>query len=192
MSTAKSKSKTPEQVEARRARRQAARDAKAVRHTRLNDWLNERRIALAKWQRDRKVEADKLPRGKDRVPAGLTKGNPLQRRAKRSRKKVPAPVVGELGSITIQHPNGKTTTKTANYATRRAMGQRGHHGQPRRREIAARAYDLMTDAERKALDKERRAAQRGGKPMTRSQLTFRAYQLMEPRVLKDRGAAIHG
>lgn len=130
MSSAASKKLTEDQAAERRNRRAAKREARQARAREFRSWFRDRanagkERASIRARKDRKAASGL--RGVDRVPKELAKGNPLQRKPKKARKP---------GTVALEVPPlGTYRGRTANYATRRAMGQRGHAQRTRRRDM---------------------------------------------------------
>lgn len=120
MSSAPSKKLTKDQADARRERRAAKREARQARAREFRSWFRDRanagkERAAIRARKDRKASSGL--RGVDRVPAALTGW---------------APTVERVGDPPVL---GTYRGKSANYATRRAMGQRGHAQRTRRRDM---------------------------------------------------------
>lgn len=100
---------------ATKRRREAARSFASKRVEDLRSWRDGRRRAAEKRTEQQRMARDTRPRGIDRVPDGL-----------RVHLAEPDLVPSKLGTY---------RGVEANYADRRAMGQRGHQRPPRRREL---------------------------------------------------------
>lgn len=164
-----SKHKLTDDQKAQRAERRAARrQDKASRVSAIHDWLEERRV-------ERQKSAARKRRQRTATQRPALKRLPKQIRTAPSRT---VETVTQAPRGTYKMPDGRTIT--ANYADRRAKGQRGHHGKPRRRELHAVAIERLRQTNPdglKMLQVEALKAQKAGKPMTRRELTRRAYEL---------------
>lgn len=168
MSSATSKKLTPAQVEERRARRTARREAVAARLRELKAWREDRRIAGQKRAAIKAKAAQKKAKGKrgvDRVPASIRNAPSVT---------VETLVEPELGVSTL--PDGRKIKGP--YAVRRAHGARGHKRRPRQRELTAYALAEMTKGERRVLDQELARWREAGKEPTSRQVREWAWAIM--------------
>lgn len=159
MSNAQSKRRTPEQIEARRERRQETKARRVGRRQAIHDWLEERRIQAQKAKARRTEEkAERIPAGRERRPVAIVKGNPLQRKPRNAKR--PADPIRKA-------PPGRGPRPT--------MRQRP----PRRREMTDRAMAKMTSPELRAFAEARRkSAKRLGRDLTSQEETALAYDTM--------------
>lgn len=115
---------TPQERQDRAQARAAAKAEQEVTREERRAWLSRRaNQAKVAAQYARKLRLSE-PRGVDRVPERLRVTHELPGLVVES--KHGTPIVSELGTY---------LGRSANYRTRRAMGQRGHRRRPRRREL---------------------------------------------------------